>query len=55
MQDPYLRVSEKPGWDIEADEKAAAKFPSANAAGARSGLNSGWGDLRLADGTVIKQ
>ena len=26
-----------------------------DATGARSGLNGGWGDLRLADGTVIKQ
>jgi mannonate dehydratase len=55
MQDPCLRVREKPGWGIEVDEKAAAKFPSSNAVGARSGLNGGWGDLGLADGTVIKQ
>ena len=55
MKEPYLRVSEKPGWGIEIDEKAAAKFPFTDGAGARSGLNGGWGDLRLADGTVIKQ
>ena len=54
MKDPYLWVSEKPGWGIEVDEKAAAKFPFTDA-GPRSGLNGGWGDLRLADGTVIKQ
>jgi mannonate dehydratase len=54
MKDPYLWVSEKPGWGIEVDEKAAAKFPFTDS-GARSGLNGGWGDLRLADGTVIKQ
>ncbi len=54
MKEPYLWVSEKPGWGIEVDEKAAAKFPFTDS-GARSGLNGGWGDLRLADGTVIKQ
>jgi mannonate dehydratase len=55
MKDAYLWVSEKPGWGVEVDEKAAAKFPFTDAGGARSGLNGGWGDLRLADGTVIKQ
>ena len=48
-------MSEKPGWGIEVDEKAAAKFPFTGAPGARSGLNGGWNDLRLPDGTVIKQ
>jgi mannonate dehydratase len=55
MKDAYLWVSEKPGWGVEVDEKAAAKFPFADGAGTRSGLNGGWSDLRLADGTVIKQ
>ena len=55
MKDAYLWVSEKPGWGVEVDEKAAAKFPFTEGGGARSGLNGGWGDLRLADGTVIKQ
>lgn len=55
MKDPYLWVSEKPGWGIEVDEKAAAKFPFTDGPGGRSGLNGGWGDVRLPDGTVIKQ
>ena len=57
MKDGYLWVSEKPGWGIELDEKAALKFPFSDSGGrgSRSGLNGGWGDLRLPDGTVVKQ
>ena len=55
MKDAYLWVSEKPGWGVEVDEKAAAKYPFTDPPGARSGLNGGWSDVRLADGTVIKQ
>jgi mannonate dehydratase len=57
MKDGYLWVSEKPGWGIEIDMKAAAKFPfnDAGGRGGRSGLNGGWGDMRLPDGTVVKQ
>jgi mannonate dehydratase len=51
MKDGYLWVSEKPGWGIEIDEKAAAKMPFTD----RNGLNGGWGEIRRADGTVIKQ
>ena len=50
MRDGYLWVSEKPGWGIEIDEKEAAKAPFT-----RSPLNGGWGEIRLPDGTVIKQ
>jgi mannonate dehydratase len=50
-KDGYLWVSEKPGWGIEIDEKAAAKAPYTD----RNGLNGGWGEIRKADGTVIKQ
>jgi mannonate dehydratase len=50
-KDGYLWVSEKPGWGIEVDEKAAAKAPFVD----RNGLNGGWGEIRKADGTVIKQ
>jgi len=50
MKDGYLWVSEKPGWGIEIDEKEAAKAPFA-----ASQLNGGWGEIRLPDGTVIKQ
>src|ERR1035437_2406290 len=52
MKDGYLWVSEKPGWGIEIDEKAAAKAPFGNPA---NGLNGGWGEIRRMDGTVIKQ
>ncbi|HLY42381.1 MAG TPA: enolase C-terminal domain-like protein [Terracidiphilus sp.] len=50
MRDGYLWVSEKPGWGIEIDEKEAAKAPFT-----QSPLNGGWGEIRLPDGTVIKQ
>ena len=50
MRDGYLWVSEKPGWGIEVDEKEAAKSPFV-----ASPLNGGWGEIRLRDGTVIKQ
>jgi len=49
-RDGYLWVSEKPGWGIEVDEKEAGKAPFTH-----SPLNGGWGELRLRDGTVIKQ
>ena len=50
MRDGYLWVSEKPGWGIEIGEQEAAKTPFA-----ASPLNGGWGEIRLRDGTVIKQ
>ncbi len=52
MKDGYLYASEKPGWGIEVDEKAAAKAPFTNRP---DGLNGGWGEIRRMDGTVIKQ
>jgi len=52
MRDGYLWVSEKPGWGIEIDEKAAAKSPFTPG---RNGLNGGWGEIRRLDGTIIKQ
>jgi mannonate dehydratase len=52
MKDGYLWVSEKPGWGIEVDEKAAAKAPFTQGA---NNLNGGWGEIRKLDGTVIKQ
>jgi mannonate dehydratase len=48
----YIYVHEAPGWGIEIDEKAAAKFPFTQPA---NGLNGGWGEIRKLDGTVIKQ
>jgi mannonate dehydratase len=52
MKDGYLWVSEKPGWGIEIDEKEAAKSPFTPG---KNNLNGGWGEVRRADGTVIKQ
>jgi mannonate dehydratase len=49
-KDGYLWVNETPGWGIEIDEKAAAKFPFQS-----SPLNGGWGEIRRRDGTVLKQ
>jgi len=55
FKDGYLWASDAPGWGIEVDEKLAAKYPFGSNDGARANLNGGWGDLRLPDGTVIKQ
>jgi mannonate dehydratase len=52
-KDGYVAPSDKPGWGIEVDEKAAAKFPYG--ANDRNKLNGGWGEVRLPDGTIIKQ
>ena len=52
LKDGYIYVSEKPGWGIEINEAAAAKFPFTPA---KNGLNGGWGEVRKLDGTVIKQ
>jgi mannonate dehydratase len=52
MKDGYFWVNERPGWGIEIDEKAAAKFPFKDGA---DHLNGGWGEIRKRDGTVIKQ
>jgi mannonate dehydratase len=55
MKNGYLYPNETPGWGIEVDEKAAAKYPFGQETGARGRLNGGWGELRRLDGTVIKQ
>jgi mannonate dehydratase len=52
MKDGYLWASEKPGWGIEVDEKAATKASFTNSA---NNLNGGWGEIRRLDGTVVKQ
>jgi mannonate dehydratase len=46
----YVAPNDAPGWGIEVDEKAAAKYPY----GANK-LNGGWGEVRRPDGTIIKQ
>jgi mannonate dehydratase len=56
MKNGYLYISEKPGWGIEVDEKAAAKYPyGTGERGERKDLNGGWGEIRRRDGTIIKQ
>jgi len=52
LKNGYLWVNEAPGWGIEIDEKEAAKAPFSPG---RNNLNGGWGEVRLLDGTVIKQ
>jgi mannonate dehydratase len=55
-KDGYLWVNESPGWGIEVDEKAAAKYPfGSGESGDRKRLNGGWGEIRKRDGQVIKQ
>jgi mannonate dehydratase len=51
LKNGYVYPSDKPGWGIEVDEKVAAKYPYTD----RNKLNGGWGEVRLPDGTIIKQ
>jgi mannonate dehydratase len=56
MKDGYLYANEKPGWGIEVDEKAAAKYPfGTGEQGDRKKYNGGWGEVRRRDGSIIKQ
>jgi mannonate dehydratase len=56
MKNGYLYANEAPGWGIEIDEKAAAKYPyGAREGGDRERYNGGWGEVRRRDGTIIKQ
>ena len=56
MKNGYLYANEAPGWGIEVDEKAAAKYPYGSFENAeRKALNGGWGEIRKIDGTIIKQ
>ncbi len=55
FKDGYLWANEAPGWGIEVNEKAAAKYPFGHGEdAAKKRLNGGWGDIRRRDGTVIK-
>lgn len=55
-KDGYLWANEAPGWGIEVNEKAAAKYPFGHTeVGERQRLNGGWGVVRRRDGSVIKQ
>ena len=56
MKEGYLYANEAPGWGIEVNEKAAAKYPFGyGERGERQQLNGGWGEVLRRDGTVIKQ
>jgi mannonate dehydratase len=56
MKNGYLYANEKPGWGIEVNEKAAAKYPFGhNERSERKVLNGGWGEVRKRDGQIIKQ
>jgi len=56
MKNGYLYANESPGWGIEVDEKAAAKYPFGfGESGERKRYNGGWGEIRRRDGTIIKQ
>ena len=55
LRNGYLYATEAPGWGIEVDEKAAAKYPYGSFEGERGKLNGGWGEIRRRDGTIIKQ
>lgn len=55
FKDGYVYANEKPGWGVEINEKAAAKYPYGSETGSRKKLNGGWGVVRRADGTVINQ
>ncbi len=56
MKDGYVLANDKPGWGVEVNEKAAAKYPFGySETGERKKLNGGWGVVRRPDGSVIKQ
>jgi len=53
VKDGYVLANEKPGWGVEIDEKAAAKYPFG--IHEKNKWNGGWGIVRREDGTVINQ
>jgi mannonate dehydratase len=56
IRNGFMYPTESPGWGIEIDEKAAAKYPFGSfESGDRERYNGGWGVIRRSDGTVIKQ
>jgi mannonate dehydratase len=55
VRNGYGYPNDAPGWGVEVDEKAAAKYAFRRENTERGRLNGGWGELRLPDGTLIKQ
>ena len=52
----YWYPNDAPGWGIEVNEQAAAKYPfGTGERGDRKELNGGWGEVRRRDGAIIKQ
>ncbi len=55
VKDGYVYANEKPGWGVEINEKAAAKYPFGGEKGPQRIYNGGWGVIRREDGSVINQ
>ncbi len=57
MKDGYSYANELPGWGIEVNEKAAAKYPFGGPGESpeKARNNGGWGEIRRRDGAIIKQ
>jgi mannonate dehydratase len=56
MKEGYLYANEAPGWGIEVDDKAAAKYPYGSFEDEQKRRsNGGWNVIRRRDGTVINQ
>ena len=55
VKDGYALANEKPGWGVEINMKAAAKYPFGTEPEPRKRLDGGWGVVRRSDGSVINQ
>jgi mannonate dehydratase len=56
IKNGYWYPNDAPGWGIEVNETAAAKYPYGSfEQGERKDLNGGWGEVRRRDGSIIKQ
>lgn len=53
MKDGYVWANDKPGWGIEMDEKAAAKYPFGSRSGDKNSRAGVRPVSRTADGTPI--
>ena len=56
VKNGYWYPNDAPGWGIEVNQQAAAKYPFGNnERGERKDMNGGWGEVRRRDGSIIKQ
>ena len=54
VKNGYVYANDLPGWGMEIDEKAAAKYPYGTGEdGIKKELNGGWGEYRWPDGTIF--